>query len=150
MRYWLWTGDGKTYGPYDAAQLQQFAAEGRIAPDAMICAEGGSTWQPASSAVQVANAPPAPPATPATAPAPPAASGEQSVSLVGPILTTICCCLVGGIVSIVYASKANSAAARGDHSAATEAAKISKRWMIASIIIGSITTFFYFIATMNR
>jgi len=49
MRYWLSINDGKTYGPYDRAQLADLAAKGRMDESAMLCAEGSTDWQPAPS-----------------------------------------------------------------------------------------------------
>ena len=53
MLYWLSTGDGQSYGPYDIATLQSFAAEGRIDASAQLCAEGSTEWVPASSVVAI-------------------------------------------------------------------------------------------------
>ena len=56
--------------------------------------------------------------------------------MVGAILTTIFCCVVGGIVSIVYASKVNSKLAQGDVAGAQAASKTAMVWIIANIIFG--------------
>jgi len=55
---------------------------------------------------------------------------------VGPILVTVLCCLIGGIIAIVYTGKANSAARVGDQREYDRACKIRDGWMLASIIIG--------------
>lgn len=49
MRYWMSGTDGKVYGPYDLAQLQEFVKSGRLFPATSICAEGGSSWVPAGT-----------------------------------------------------------------------------------------------------
>lgn len=49
MRYWMSGTDGKVYGPYDLAQLQEFVKSGRLFPATNICAEGGSSWVPAGT-----------------------------------------------------------------------------------------------------
>lgn len=54
--------------------------------------------------------------------------------MVGAILTTIFCCLIGGIISIVYASKVNTKLAQGDLDGARAASKIAKRWIIVNMI----------------
>lgn len=137
MNHWLSTGDGKTYGPFSVTDLQRMAAEGRVPAGSMVCAEGGSEWKPASTVLGGAAGAP---------PTMPTAGGQfTQVSLVGPIIATLCCCLVGGIISIVYASKANSAGARGDLATATAAAKASKVWLIVSIVIGVISNLISFI-----
>ena len=56
--------------------------------------------------------------------------------LVGAILTTLCCCLPGGIVAIVYASKVNTLAAQGDIDGARKAANTAKNWILGSVIAG--------------
>ena len=56
--------------------------------------------------------------------------------MVGAILTTLFCCVVGGIVSIVYASKVNSKLAQGDIAGAQSASKTAMGWIIANIIFG--------------
>lgn len=56
--------------------------------------------------------------------------------LVGAILTTLCCCLPGGIVAIVYASKVNTLAAQGDIAGAQKAANTAKNWILGSVIAG--------------
>lgn len=62
MRYWLSNGDSKTYGPYEIAELNRFAAEGRMNQSTQLCAEGGSPWVSASSLIQIRDvAPPTPP-----------------------------------------------------------------------------------------
>ena len=48
--------------------------------------------------------------------------------LVGAILTTIFCCLPFGIVSIVFASRANSAMGSGNYQLAEENANKAKTW----------------------
>ena len=58
--------------------------------------------------------------------------------LVGAILTTLCCCLPGGIVAIVYASKVNTLAAQGDIAGAQKAANTAKNWILGSVILGII------------
>lgn len=56
--------------------------------------------------------------------------------MVGAILSTVFCCLVGGIVSIVYASKVNTKLALGDIEGAKAASKTAKGWIIANVVFG--------------
>lgn len=58
--------------------------------------------------------------------------------LIFAILTTICCCLPIGIVSIVYASKIDSLQRMGDYSGAQNAAKKAKIFSIVGAITGVI------------
>ena len=48
--------------------------------------------------------------------------------LVPAILVTLCCCLPGGIVAIVYAAQVNSKLAGGDISGAMDASRNAKMW----------------------
>lgn len=59
------------------------------------------------------------------------------------IVVTILCCLPGGIVSIVYATKANSAKQVGNFAEAQEAAKQAKTWIMVSVGIGLGFTLLY-------
>ena len=144
MQYWLSVGDGKSYGPYDVAQLKQMAAEGRINAQSQLCAAGSTSWVPATSVIEVSGAP-FPPLTP-TGAAP--VAQWTPVSLTGPVLTTICCCLIGGIVSIVYAANANAKGAAGDVAGAQRDAASSKSWMTASVVIGAIIGLIYFFSAI--
>jgi hypothetical protein len=60
------------------------------------------------------------------------------VSLVSPILTTLCCCLPLGVASIVYATKANGKGALGDIEGAKSDAAKSKSYMTWSVVLGII------------
>ena len=64
------------------------------------------------------------------------AAGPVAVQnhMVGAILTTLFCCLIGGIISIVYASKVNTKLAQGDIDGAQAASKVAKRWIIINMI----------------
>lgn len=143
MRYWLSTGDGKSYGPYDVAELQSFATIDRIDATTLICAEGGSEWVSATTVVAMgakstATAPAAPPAFPN-------AVGRvwTPLSYLGPIACTLCCCLIGGIVSMVYAANANSLGSAGSIAEAELAAKKSRSWLIWSAAVGAAISLIY-------
>lgn len=73
------------------------------------------------------------PVNPGQAPAPaPAAQTSAPVTintwLIPAILATVFCCLPFGIVSIVFASRANSAAGAGNYQLAQENAAKAKTW----------------------
>jgi hypothetical protein len=137
MRYWLTHGDGQTLGPYDLETLRGYASSGQLRPQSMVCAEGGNQWVPAASVVGNMQVPP-------TFPSPMAAGGYTPIGLVGPILVTVFCCLVGGIVSIVYASQAQTRFAQGDLAGSMQASKTAKTWMIVSMIIGIVVSVLWF------
>lgn len=65
--------------------------------------------------------------------------------LVWAILSTICCCLPFGIVSIVYAAKVDGLYSGGQYSQAQEAADNAKKWAIISAIVGVVVSVIYFI-----
>jgi len=56
--------------------------------------------------------------------------------LVPSILATIACCLVTGIISIVYSTQVNSKYEAGDIVGAEKASKTAKTWLIVSVVIG--------------
>lgn len=60
------------------------------------------------------------------------------------IAVTLCCCLIGGIVAIIYSSKVNSDWAMGNYQSAIDNSNKAKNWCIWSAIIGVITNGGYF------
>lgn len=58
--------------------------------------------------------------------------------MVGAILTTIFCCLIGGIIAIVYSSQVNTKIALGDIRGAQEASKNAQTWITINIVVGII------------
>ncbi|HEY2738752.1 MAG TPA: CD225/dispanin family protein [Thermoanaerobaculia bacterium] len=81
---------------------------------------------------------PTPPAPSYGAPQPAAWQAGSDIPdlLVWSILVTVFCCLPGGIISIIFASKANSAKRMGDFEAARLAAKQAKTWLTVSVVAG--------------
>ena len=59
------------------------------------------------------------------APVPPVAIPNY---LVQAILVTLCCCLPGGVVAIVFASQVNTKLAAGDVAGAMESSRNAKMW----------------------
>ncbi|GAA1589255.1 hypothetical protein GCM10009678_84490 [Actinomadura kijaniata] len=66
--------------------------------------------------------------------------------LVWAILTTILCCLPGGVVSIVYAAQVNSKWSAGDYQGAMKASKNAKTWAIVSAVVGLVGSAIYLVA----
>lgn len=62
------------------------------------------------------------------------------------ILVTLFCCLIGGIIAIVYSSGVNSAYAAGDIATARSKSNSAKTWCIVSAAIGLVTTAIYVIS----
>ena len=68
-------------------------------------------------------------------------SGQQiNTWLVPAILGTLFCCMPFGIVSIVFASKANSALGAGDFQQARENAEKAKIWFWVSFGVGIVAS----------
>lgn len=63
--------------------------------------------------------------------------------LVGAILTTLFCCLIGGIVAIVYACQVNTKLAVGDIAGAKAASSTAQTWIIVNIVTGLIPLAWY-------
>ena len=63
--------------------------------------------------------------------------------MVGAILTTLFCCVSGGIIAIVYASQVNTKLAQGDIAGAQAASRTANGWIIANVIFGLIIPVFY-------
>ncbi len=70
---WYFTRDGKRFGPYTAAQLNQYAGSGQLLPTDLVWKEGMEGWKPASTvkglfAAQQPPSKPAPLAHPSSTP----------------------------------------------------------------------------------
>ncbi|MBQ7403325.1 MAG: CD225/dispanin family protein [Lentisphaeria bacterium] len=66
------------------------------------------------------------------------------------ILATLLCCFPFGIVSIVFASKSQSALSVGDMYGARDNAEKAKIWFIVSVAVGGAFSFFYFIGILSE
>jgi len=66
--------------------------------------------------------------------------------LVESILATLFCCLIGGIVGIVYASQVDSKWAQGDSIGAQKSSDNAKLWVMISFGIGLLIMVFYVFA----
>lgn len=56
--------------------------------------------------------------------------------LVQSILVTLCCCMPGGIVAIVYSAQVDGKWNQGDFQGALNCSKLANRWGIASFVAG--------------
>lgn len=65
---------------------------------------------------------------------------KPSNNLVWGILTTICCCLPFGIVSIVFAAKVDSLYYSGRYEEAQTAARKAGTWAIVAAVVGFLTS----------
>jgi hypothetical protein len=71
-------------------------------------------------------------------------------NLVGAILTTLCCCLPFGIVSIVYAAQVNTKYSVGDYAGAADSAEKSKKWMWWGIGIGVVVNLVFVLVRLGE
>ncbi|MFT7605116.1 MAG: hypothetical protein ACI8VT_002709 [Saprospiraceae bacterium] len=76
----------------------------------------------------------------------PASGIKPKTWLVEAILTTVLCCLIGGIIGIVYASQVDTKWAQGDVVGAQKASDNAKLWVMISAGIGLVIVVFYLIA----
>lgn len=70
-------------------------------------------------------------------------------NLVGAILSTLCCCLPFGIVSIVYAAQVNPKYSAGDYVGAADSAAKSTKWMWWGVGIGLVVNLLYVLASLS-
>ena len=75
-----------------------------------------------------------------------ASSVQVPNHMVGAILSTVFCCVIGGVIAIVYASQVNTRLAAGDIAGAQSASKAAYGWITANVIIGLIGSLFYILA----
>lgn len=68
--------------------------------------------------------------------------------LVWSILSIFLCCLPLGIVAVIFSSKVRPAYERGDYAGAQRASNAAMWWLIASIVIGLISTPFVVLCSM--
>jgi hypothetical protein len=54
------------------------------------------------------------------------------------IITTLICCQITGIISIVYASQVNSKYAVGDYDGAIRSSENAKTWWVIGLVIGGL------------
>jgi len=152
---WYFGRDGRQEGPISEEQLQAMVRDGSLRREDLVWRDGMADWQPAGQIpglpfpVQAASYMPPPPAPAPSpyappqsqyAPPPPPVFGGAGFEIPNylpwAIAATLLCCMPGGVASIVYAVKANSAKDRGDYAAANEAAKQAKTWLIVSVVVG--------------
>lgn len=63
--------------------------------------------------------------------------------MVGAILSTVFCCLIGGVIAIIYASQVNTKLAQGDIDGALAASKAANGWIIANVCLGLVGGLLY-------
>ncbi len=105
---------------------------------------------PPPPAPAVSPAMPIPPAysnPPAGATPPPAPMTQEPMPqtyLVWSVLATVLCCLIPGVVAIVYSTMVSSKYYAKDYAGARRASEMAQYWIIASVVLGVITAAIYF------
>ena len=56
------------------------------------------------------------------------------------VLSTVCCCLPGGIIAIINAAKVDSLYMAGDYAGAERAAGSAKMWVMISVVTWVVLT----------
>lgn len=122
-------GSHQPMGPWSVEQIREKLAQGQISYDFLYFTEGMPQWAPLHSLPGLTNmaCPPVP--------APPRLhSAKSSGGLVWSILATLFCCLPFGVVSIVYAVKADDLYKQGHYAEADAAAAAAGKWRWWSFI----------------
>ena len=153
-RYYVANATGGYDGPFEADAVREKVRAGQINPATQVFREHGQQWQPLSTVPELIPAGPLrqpPPPRPGGAPPTQApllgGVGQNSMNaamhlpklgFVAPVLVTLFCCVLGGIISLVYTSKANTAAVTGDVHGYEGAKRARTGWIVASVVIGFI------------
>jgi hypothetical protein len=141
------------FGPYDHETLFNYYREGRVVATDEVREVGAAHWQTMQQFSQPQGMTPQsmpPPGMPPQGMAPPTGQVAQPVhvqrmSLAGPILVTLFCCIPFGIVSIVYAAQVNSKASVGDVAGAEESRGKATMWMWLGFGLGLAGTIIYIV-----
>lgn len=166
MQYWI-VINNEQRGPLTREQLRIFPEFG---PDTPVWRQGLADWTTAGQLPEamdifgydfVAQTEPGPAPDPAPAsevfetartPQGPEQRGDYPemppTYLVWAILSTVCCCLVTGIVACIYASKVGPLYNRGDFEGAKAASEKAGWWVVISFVAGLIWTPFYTIYSL--
>lgn len=163
MAEWYVQQGQNRVGPVSEEVVRTMAGSGQIAPTDLVWSAGMPTWEAAGTQAWYREAtggqvPPIAPPLPPSAQVPPPAGYPQGAypqqpvigyanlqGLGGPpvpnylpwaVAVLILCCMPGGIVALIYASKANTEAARGNIAVAQQAASTAKTWIIVSVVVG--------------
>lgn len=144
--------NGVQLGPIEASELQAL----NITPDTPVWREGMTEWMKAGQVAELAymfhSGPSMPPPSGAYhAPGQPQyAPGSDRMNslnrppepptyLVWSILVTVFCCLVFGVIAIIYSAQVSSAYNRGDYDQAQRYSKTALNWIIASVVTGVVS-----------
>lgn len=147
MRIWIYL-NGMQQGPYTPEEI----AAMNLAPSTPVWYEGLSQWLPASeapvTATMVGNTVEQPETIKPAFSDRPGDNGPQNhvhsadlppcppTYMAWAIFVTICCCLPGGIVAIIFSSLTSGAYNRGDYNKAVKMSEYAQWAIILSIVFG--------------
>jgi hypothetical protein len=139
---WYYAKNGEQKGPVDKDELQRLIASGAVKTNDYVWTEGMAEWQTAGRVPGLVTVfPPGAPARVADEDDDGELDGEPIPNyLPWAILVTLCCCLPGGIMSIVYAAQANSHRNAGNWAEARISAERARNWLIWSAVLGAIAS----------
>lgn len=141
MEYFL-TINGQNIGPITAERVFDYP----VTPETLIWHEGLTDWIPlkqdSALFTEYINRNPEPPIY-SVNPIPRNKPPKPSSYLAFSIITTICCCLVTGIIAIVYSTKVDSAYYNGDYEKAFKYSKTAYWLNIGTLIFSAVCTVFY-------
>lgn len=142
--YYYITPDGQSAGPVPGETLPNYG----VTINTMVWCEGMADWTQAGNVPELRPLFVAPPQTPYDRQyqqpyqqpyqQQPPYNQKPNNYLVFSILVTLFCCLIGGIVAIVYSSRVDGKWMQGDFVGAYKDAQSAKNWCIWSVVIGVI------------
>ena len=138
------------YGPFTVNQINESIAKGEFSLEDLGWYEGLDEWKPLRNIEGIIDAAVIASNVSSSSNNINASSEQVPSNLVWGILSTLCCCLPLGIVSIVYASKVEGCVIAGDIEKAKENSKKAAMWAWISfgvmILLGIISVILEFFA----
>ena len=136
MDAWYYARNGQQHGPVPREELLALLEQGSVKLTDYVWTQGMPAWERAGRVTDLVGTA----AADTQAPAPPAEEMDAVVPVTNflpwAIAATICCCMPGGVASIVYSAQANSAWKAGHVEEAQNAASKAKLWLLLSVVLG--------------
>ena len=133
------------YGPFTVNQINESIAKGEFSLEDLGWYEGLDEWKPLRNIEGIIDAAVIASNVSSSSNNINASSEQVPSNLVWGILSTLCCCLPLGIVSIVYASKVEGYVFAGDIETAKENSKKAAMWAWISFGVSLVGGIIWFI-----